>query len=187
VSNPPTFEEKVRIFKARMMGWKLLIADVLINGYTDIVGAKHPSIPEAGYAAMDIMFTYFEPIARYADGCLKENQSGVFFKKGIHLVFPELNQNTDAKAVKFVEDTLWQAVRCGMYHSGMTKAKAVITGDIRSPISVPSDHKLLAINLHLLVKAEMAHLENYTKRLIQAGQSTQISRNFVARFDHDSL
>jgi hypothetical protein len=184
VSIPPTFEEKVRIFNARMVGWKLAIADALINGYTDTVGSKHPGIPEAGYAVMDIIFTYFEPIAKYACGCLHDNKSGVFFKKGVHLVFPRLNESVDAKAVKYVEETLWEAVRCGIYHSGMTKGNVMITGEIQKPIYVQSDQSL-AINPHLLVKAVMAHLEHYTKQLVQLGPSKQISRNFIARFDHD--
>ena len=187
VSAPPTFDQKVKIFKARMIGWKLAIADALINGYTDATGSKHPGIPEAGFAAMDILFTYFEPIAKYVGGYVNDNQSGDFFKKGVRLVFPDLNKQPDAKAAQFVEDTLWRAVRCGIYHSGMTKANIAITGEIPNPMSVQSDHKLLTINPHLLVKAETAHLEGYTNDLLQSGSGTQLSLNFLARFDDDNL
>jgi len=82
LSSPPTFEQKLNVFHARMRGWKLKIADQMINGYQGGNGDNIPSIPEAGYAALNIMFTYFEPLGKYIDGYTGTGDSGEYFKKG---------------------------------------------------------------------------------------------------------
>ena len=49
-----------------MIGWKLNIADQIING-----GEEQPAIKHSGYATLDIVFSYFEMIAKYEDGFAK--------------------------------------------------------------------------------------------------------------------
>jgi hypothetical protein len=185
ISSPPTFAEKIRIFHAQTSGWRLSIADFLINGWKDNAGTTHPAIPEAGFAAVAILFTYFEPIGRYLDGDCSEDKMGFFFKKGLHAVFPSIREHANPRGVKSVEDMLWKAVRCGIYHAGMTRGGIFLTGDITSPIEVPSDYKVLAINPHLLVKAELAHLESYRMNLLRSGETSEVGARFVARFDYD--
>lgn len=186
LSRPPTFEEKLNVFHARMRGWKLIIADQMINGYQTNTGDTVSSIPEAGYAALDIMFTYFEPIGKYIEGYTGTGDSGKFFKKGVHSVFPDLTSHSDASAVKFVEDTLWKAVRCGIYHSGMTQGSVAITGEVDQPIVVPSDKKLLIINPHILVKALTDHLDAYVQQVRVDGAISPLGQAFEARWNHDN-
>jgi len=186
LSNPPTFEEKVKVFHARMRGWKLDIADAIVNGYNDPEKKFHQAIPDAGFAAMDVMFTYFEPIGKYLEGFTGDGQSGLHFKKGLHAVFPNLMNHGDADGIKFVEDTLWKAVRCGIYHAGMTKGNVFITGEIQNPIEVPSDYKIVAINPHILVRALRAHVDGYKKELLSGGNHSEVATRFIARYDHDN-
>lgn len=186
LSSPPTFEEKLNIFQARMRGWKLNIVDQMINGYQDDEGHTVACIPEAAYAALDIMFTYFEPMGKYLEGYTGTGKSGDFFKKGVHSVFPNLTSDSDASAVKFVEDTLWKAVRCGIYHSGMTQGSVAITGEVDHPIVIPSDKKLLIINPHILVKALTEHLGAYVQQVRADGATSPIGQAFEARWNHDN-
>jgi hypothetical protein len=186
VSNPLTFPDKVKLFRARMLGWKLDIADAIINGYITNSGIQVDGIPEAGYAALDVMFTYFEPIGKYIEGYTADDQSGVHFKKGIHSVFPNIARHSDPKGIEFVESTLWKAVRCGIYHAGMTKGSVAITGDIEQPIAIPSDYRLLFINPHILIKAIKEHLIDYCSYLEKSGNSTTSGKNFEKRFDFDN-
>jgi len=186
LSQPPTFEEKVKVFHSRMRGWKLDIADAMINGYTARDGSKVPSIPDAGFAALDVMFSYFESIGKYSVGFTGDGESGKHFKIGLHFVFPSIAQHDDAHGIKFVENTLWKAVRCGIYHAGMTQGNVFITGDIQNPIEIPADYKVIAINPHILVKALLAHVDGFKAELLGRGETSQRGQHFVARYDHDN-
>ena len=64
---PHSFADKVNIFYDRWLSWKFQIVDKFLNGYKrdaqDI-----PPIPGAGYAALDIIFSYFETVGKYTKG-----------------------------------------------------------------------------------------------------------------------
>ena len=186
LSQPPTFDQKVRVFHSRMRGWKLDIADAMINGYKARDGSYIHGIPEAGFAALDVMFNYFESVGKYYVGFTGEGEAGKHFKIGLHFVFPNIAQHGDAQGIKFVEDTLWTAVRCGIYHAGMTKGNVFITGDIANPIEIPADYKAIAINPHILVKALLAHVDGVRSELLALGEASPRGQCFVARYDHDN-
>lgn len=48
---PHSLETKITLFEDRVLGWKLDIADQIING-----GQEKPSIRYSGYATLDIVF-----------------------------------------------------------------------------------------------------------------------------------
>jgi hypothetical protein len=64
-----TLDLKIDIFKERIEGWKLDIADQLINGIKDEKGNTiTEGNPHSGYAVLDIILSYFEMIAKYQAG-----------------------------------------------------------------------------------------------------------------------
>ena len=80
---PHSLETKIALFEDRVLGWKLDIADQLINGSQEKSPIRH-----SGYATLDIVFSYFEMIAKYEAG-FTGLESGKYFKQGVYSVFPE--------------------------------------------------------------------------------------------------
>jgi len=72
---PHSLDTKITLFEDRVLGWKLDIADQIING-----GQEKSSIRHSGFAVLDIVFSYFEMIAKYEDG-FTGRKSEEYFKK----------------------------------------------------------------------------------------------------------
>ena len=87
-----TLDDKIDIFYERIYGWKLDIADQLINGKV-IQNEKGKVIiegnPQAAYATMDIILSYFEMIPKYQDGYIntKKWKIKILFQERILLGF----------------------------------------------------------------------------------------------------
>lgn len=188
---PLSIEDKITIFEDRTIGWKLDIADQAINGSED----KTP-IPHSGYAAMDIVFSYFEMISKYEKGYAQIGQSEKHFKLGVYAVFPWMKQHqvqTNIPGVvgqvksltDYVLDLLYKGVRCGLYHSGITNGRIVITSGIYEPMALDLQNMVLIINPHLLVPAIMAHFNTFISR-IRDPNNRELRKNFETRFDFDT-
>lgn len=80
-SLPFSLEDKITLFEDRILGWKLNIADQLINGSQEKSPIRH-----SGYATLDIVFSYFEMIAKYEAG-FTGGESKKYFKQGVYSVF----------------------------------------------------------------------------------------------------
>ncbi len=83
LSNPPTFEEKVRVFERSVLGWQLEIAEALINGSKAIAGS--------GYAVLSIVASYPEMIWQFVNGRESKGRSPAAFREGMALIFPDID------------------------------------------------------------------------------------------------
>jgi len=194
---PQSIDDKITIFADRTLGWKLDIADQLINGRHRNDGTEERSpVPNAGFAAMDIIFSYFEMIAKYEVGYAQKGESKKYFKLGVFSVFPHLKQyhrNRNIPGVQgkvisvsdYVLDLLYEGVRCGLYHDGSTNGRIVITGGIDEPMILDIQNMLLVINPHLLVPKLINHFGAYVNNL-RDHNNIDLRNNFEARFDFDS-
>ena len=178
-----TLDVKIDIFHERVYGWKLNIADQLINGVKDSMGKiVIEGNPHAGYAVLDIIMSYFEMIAKYHDG-YTGLKSRPYFEKGVHLVFPEL-KDKDSHLVKDVLDILYKGTRCGLYHSGVTDNRVLLMGGEYQPITLYSNRKVV-INPHKLVLVLKKHFNDYITQLKYTDNS-KLRQNFEKRFDEDT-
>ena len=128
-SAPHSIDIKIILFEDRVLGWKLNIADQIMNGAKRADGSEERSpIPHGGYAALDIITSYFEMIAKYENGYAKTRRSEEHFRLGVYSVFPELRnfqasanvpgvQGNVVSIVDCVLDVLYEGLRCGLYHS----------------------------------------------------------------------
>lgn len=194
---PYSLDDKITIFADRTMGWKLDIADQLINGKKRNDGTNERSpIPDSGYATMDIIFSYFEMIAKFNDGYTQKGQSEKYFKSGVYSVFPILIQHqvpanipgVQGKVISVIDyvlDLLYEGVRCGLYHSGFTTGRIVITGGIRDPMALDIQNMILIINPHLLVPKLISHFNSYIS-LLRDPNNQELRNKFEARFEFDS-
>ena len=196
-SQTPSIDDKIAIFADRTMGWKLDIADQLINGRRRGDGSEERSpIPHSGYAVMDIVFSYFEMIAKYEDGFTQKGQSEKYFKLGVYSVFPNMKhhqvpakipggQGKLISVIDYVLDLLYEGIRCGLYHSGITNGQIVITGGIPEPMALDLQNMVLIINSHLLTPKLITHFNDYVNRL-RNPNNLDLRHKFEARFDYDT-
>jgi len=194
---PLSIDDKITIFADRIMGWKLDIANQLINGKKNNDGIEERSpIPDSGYAALDIVFSYFEMIAKYEDGYTDKYQSKKYFKHGVFLVFPHLKQYRRNKnipgvqgnivsVVDYVLDLLYEGVRCGLYHAGGTNGPIFMTSGVDDPISLDPQNMFLIINPHRLIPILIDHFDFYIKNLHDSN-NTDLRMKFEARYNFDS-
>lgn len=171
---PLSLEQKIDIFFERTDGWQLGIADKIINGVIDQNGKRiEPS--ESAYTVLNIVFGFFETIAKYEDGYVSIHESRRYFKEGLKSIFPEIDLHP-----KLLE-MLYSDVRCGLYHSGCTNPRVFVMGDIKAAIAFTKQGRLL-INPRILVLKLREHLKFYVEELRNAN-NTKLRENFEKRFD----
>ncbi len=188
---PHSLDTKITLFEDRAIGWKLDIADQLINGSPDNSPIRH-----SGFAVLDIVFSYFEMVAKYEDGFTGRN-SEKYFKKGVYLVFPEFKNipppaqtplspvGNVASLVDIVLDLMYEGIRCGLYHSGITNGKIFLTGEIKAPMAFDLQLQMLIVNPHLLVPKLKVHLHGYVARLRDVN-NVDLREKFEKRYDFDT-
>jgi hypothetical protein len=193
---PLNIEDKITLFEDRILGWKLNIAEQVINGQVEPDGnvLKSP-IQHAGFATLDIVFSYFEMIGKYEAGYVDKYESKCYFKEGAYSVFPQLKLPTPPPApgvqgvvrtiADEVLDLLYWGVRCGLYHAGITNNKIILAGDEPHPLAFDLQNQMLVINPHLLVPALKTHFAGYISRLRDAA-NVELRANFEKRFNYDN-
>ncbi|MDP1715948.1 MAG: hypothetical protein Q8L41_14500 [Anaerolineales bacterium] len=188
---PHSLDTKIILFEDRVLGWKLNIADQMING-----NKEQPAINHSGYATLDVVFSYFEMFAKYEGGFAKLGKSEDYFKVGVYSVFPEFHHiptpvtpltpvGNVVSIVDVVLDLMYEGIRCGLYHSGITNGRIMLTGEIKTPMGFDLQNQLLIINPHLLVPRLEIHLRDYVGRLRDAN-NTDLRLKFEARYDFDT-
>jgi hypothetical protein len=182
---PLSIDDKITIFLDRTYGWQLNIADQCINGKKGRNGKIiSKPIPHSDFAALHIVLSYFEMIAKYQGGFTEEGKSKYYFKEGVYAVFPQL-KTEDSEIVNSLLDALYSGARCGLYHAGMTDRRIVIFRGIDKPFAFDTKESRLIINTNLLIEALKAHLKRYEKQL-RDNNNSRLRENFEKRFDFDT-
>ena len=165
---PLSLEDRVLIFADRVRGWQLDVAERL--------GAD----PHAGFAVLAIVGSYFELIAKYSEGYVRADASKHHFKLGARLVL-EPQSTMPGELPDSILDLLYDEVRCGMYHGGMTGPRIRLQGGSEVQLlTIDGDH--VTIDPAQLVRALQDHFSRYVKQL--SDPNNQLLRdNFRSRFD----
>ncbi|MCI0562351.1 MAG: hypothetical protein MN733_28025, partial [Nitrososphaera sp.] len=109
------------------------------------------------------------------DGASRSN-----FKKGVRLTFPEI----EADEEKFLNE-LYQSVRNGLYHLGMTKINVALRCDIPGSIGFNPERSLLMICPDRLVQDLDIRFQSFAADL-RDPKNIQLRKNFELRFDYDN-
>ena len=110
---PLSISDKIAIFEDRTIGWKLDIADQVINGRKRSDGSEERSpILHSGFATLEIVFSYFEMIAKYEDGFAQKGGSRKFFELGVYSVFPELRRYQVPAEIQEVRGEVKSVINC---------------------------------------------------------------------------
>ncbi len=165
-------DKKIEVFIARVEGWQLGVAREMVD----------KQVSHRGFALLLIVTSYFEMIAKYREGFIGERSSAEYFKKGVRLVFPTVDQtmpNADDLLDSFYTD-----VRNGLYHLGRTGGKVLITGDIPYSLGYNTVTGQIAINPDQLVFDLQIKFAEYAAELRNQANTT-LRTNFERRFDFD--
>lgn len=167
--SPGTLDDKIDVFEDQMQGWLFDQANLL------------KSSQHAGFAILAIVLSYFEPIGQFLEGRVGGSQDQ--FSRGLAAVFPTI----DPIAHRVVYRELYNQLRCGMFHRGITKSKVTITlggpNAIEVGYTMPAGtvDSIRVVPIRLLEESEQ-HLKRYTSMLREAA-SVQLRINFEAWFD----
>jgi hypothetical protein len=179
---PLTINQKIILFEDRIIWWQLAIANRIINGKPDSNGmADEDMIPDSGFAVLSILLSYFELISKFITGYIGTGQSALFFKKGVHQVFPQIN-SFPSEVLDGLLSTLYKDVRCGLFHSGKTNSKIVLSGELDAALAYEAKSQMLIINPHKLAPALLHHLQAYISKLRDPA-NTELREYFERRFD----
>ncbi len=168
--NGMTLENKIEVFADRINGWQIGIAKKII---------QH-EIQHSGFALLHIVFSYFEMIRKYLSGYVGDGGSRSNFKIGVKATFPEIG----LEEVKFL-NALFESVRCGLYHLGMTKINVMLRCDIPGSIGFNSERNILVICPDYLVEDLDIRFHKYVADL-RNPKNIELRKNFESRFDKDN-
>jgi len=172
VGSPPTLDDKIRLFEDRVIGWQLNPADCLRKSCGEHVG----------FAMLHILTSYFEMIAKYEAGHLRDRDSEKYFRLGVRAVFPNLN-DLNSWPSNDQDDALglmYQSLRCGLYHGGLTEDGIAVSWNLRTALEW-NGHAVFVQPAHLALSIR-EHFKEFLKRLKNPTETT-LRTNFEARFD----
>lgn len=165
-----TLEDKINVFADRIYGWQIGIAKKII---------QH-EIQHRGFALLHIVFSYFEMLGKYLSGYVGDDRSRSNFKIGVKATFPEIGPEEE----KFL-NTLFESVRCGLYHLGITKINVMLRCDIPGSIGFNSEKNILLICPDHLVEDLDIRFQTYVADL-RNPKNIELRKNFESRFDIDN-
>lgn len=166
-----TLADKIEVFVARVEGWQLGIANEIVKR----------DIPGRDLALLHIVTSFFEMISKYNSGFLGEGRSKEYFRRGVRLVFPEIEPQEEA----FL-DSLYKYVRCGLYHIGRPAPNVIIAKNVPGSIGYNSQDDLIMLNPDKLVEDISIRFSSYAKAL-RNPEKVRLRSNFEKRFDSDNV
>ena len=158
----------IDVFEDQMQGW-------LFDQANQLKPSQH-----AGFGILAIVLSYFEPIGQFLEG--KAGRSEKQFLAGLAAVFPSV----DPSVPESVYGELYNQLRCGMFHRGITKSKVTITRSGQNPIEViyskPDGvvQQITVVPVLLLEESER-HLKRYVSALRDPA-NVQLRQSFETWF-----
>ena len=152
----------IELYRDRVSGWFLdCVRQVEHNG---------------GFIMVMVAISYLEKNERYRKGDTHTKGSGKFFRAALRRVFPEISEEN--------AELFWDAVRCGLFHEGMTRRSVSISEDL--PSALKADDRSIIVNPRRFLEAVAADLESYVKRLRDPAEH-KLRDNFQEVFaNHDT-
>lgn len=168
---PLNLQNAITVFEDRIEVWQAGAA----------IDMQNRKIPDRGIAQLHVLTSYFEMIAQYVQGCTSKGHEEDFFKFGFLEVFPELKQwpweYTD-RILKLMFDD----VRCGLYHTGLTRSGIMLEADADSAFRYDPKTKEVSLDPDKLAAKIMCHMKEYVARLRNPANE-ELQDNFYKCFN----
>jgi hypothetical protein len=140
-----------------------------VNGFLLLPAQKLLEMPNTGLAVLHLSLSYFEGWEQWASGEDSHNRSKEFFARGFWSVFPSVNwAYRRAGDEKIITDTLYDQLRCGLFHDAMSRRQVVIRPS-RSPLAIACDQPgviaSIIVNPELFFRQIAYHFHLYVTEL----------------------
>ena len=174
-------EDMISIFEDRIKGWVIGPAQRLLE-----------RDPESGFAALAIITTYFEMIAKYQGIDSVEppasiepdspTERGTLFQNGFRAAFSAQNPPLNDR----VPELYYLHVRNALYHAGFPGTKIAIDDTLSGPFRYSADSSIaLTLNPTHIILAVRDHFERYIAEL-RAPTQNDLQIKFEKRFKLDN-
>ncbi len=110
ILDPTDIDDKIKIYERQVKGWFLNRASRFLRG------------KDNGFIIIMISISYIEGNEEYRSGVSSNGRSREFFIRGMRRIFLINNR------LEQLND-FYNQVRCGLFHSGMTRNKIIINDD----------------------------------------------------------
>ena len=164
ILDPTNIDDKIKIYERQVKGWFLNRASRLLRG------------KDNGFIILMIALSYIEGIEEYRTGESSNRRSNEFFIRGVQRIFSiegNLNQLDD----------FYSQVRCGLFHSGMTRNKVILTDDDSSQIIEFNENETIKINYRKFLHKIRIDFNRYLKILKNPENITE-RNNFNRMFSN---
>jgi hypothetical protein len=166
----PTLENYIDVYENQINGW-----------YLDYAKQMH-SDEHAGFAALQIVFSYFEGHAVFYRGEDSKGKSKLFFRDAFLSVFPELRAyEITEELLDRIVSALYEDGRCGFFHAGLARKRFMLhDGDPIVRIGVDptqQDVAFILLDRRKFVDRVCQHFEAYIARLRNPAE-TKLRINF---------
>jgi len=162
--DPNNLDDKIKIYERQVKCWFLNRASRLLRGKNN------------GFIILMIAISYIEGIEEYRSGESSNRRSNEFFKRGVQRIFSIEGHSNQL-------DDFYSQVRCGLFHSGMTRNKVIITDDDNSQIIDFSENETIKINYRKFLNKIRNDFNRYLKILKNSENITE-RNNFDQMFSN---
>jgi hypothetical protein len=161
-------ETAITIYEDQVRGW-----------FFDHATNLEKATDHAGLVTLLIVLSYVEGHAIFYKGEHSRNKSKEFFREAFIAVFRLSDNPLRNDAV----DQLYDQMRCGLFHTGMTREKVRISNAYTLPVrvitnSTNSDWIIIEVNPRRMLEAVEDHLSSYLMRL-RDERNTTLRNNFM--------
>jgi hypothetical protein len=148
-------ETAITIYEDQVRGW-----------FFDHATHLEKITDHAGLVTLLIVLSYIEGHAIFYKGEHSKNKSRKFFREAFIAVFGLSDDPMRDAAV----DKLYDQMRCGLFHTGMTREQVRISNGYPLPVrvimnSTNTNWVLIELNPRRMLEAAENHLSNYLMRL----------------------
>jgi hypothetical protein len=163
-------ETAITIYEDRIRGWFLDQARILDKA------SDH-----AGFVTLLVVLSYVEAHAIFYKGEDSKNHSKEFFRHAFNKVFALSGDPSQVKDDAI--DELYDQMRNGLFHTGLTRGKVVISYEFVTSVNLKIDLSTkecveIQVNPRLMLDAVEDHLSRYLMRL-RSPEETILRENFM--------
>ena len=177
VLNGATIETFIAIYEDQTRGW-----------FHDQARILEKNSDHAGFVLLLIAIAYVEGHAIFLKGQDSDHHSKKFFIAGFKDIFQfHGDPPPDTKTVEKALDEIWNEVRNGLFHTGMTRGKVILSGDFMHPFQlewnpINGDVMRIGVNPHRVLSTVEDHLSRYVTRLRDPSR-VELRKNFKKAWD----
>ena len=162
-------DTRILVYEDMVKTWFLQVAKYLcLKNKVRINKNGEFDTNEAGFVILQIATSYIEGNQQYREGKSSNRNSMNMFRRGIKRIFNLKHKNN-------LIDKLYEQVRCGLFHDGMTRKLVTIDGNYKKSIIL--SNKSIKINPYKFLNKIEDDFDNYILELKDT-KNTKLKRNF---------